>query len=146
MWKWLATGALLLSFLGGVACSQSNAPAVQSTPTTSPSAPTVAATASSPVVTGSGNPDIGKALISSKGCIACHTIQSIPTARGTIGPALDGVASREKIAGGNLSFNDADLRRWLTDPPAVKQDTVMPNLGLTDAEMTDIIAFLKTLE
>lgn len=35
------------------------------------------------------------------------------------------------------------LRRWLTDPAAIKPETKMPALALSDAELADLIAFLN---
>src|SRR4051794_2372861 len=42
----------------------------------------------------SGNADSGKALFASKGCITCHTLSAVPGANGTIGPNLNGIASK----------------------------------------------------
>lgn len=98
---------------------------------------------------GPGSPEAGKQLVTSKGCIACHTIQQIPEARGTVGPVLDGVGDpndRPKIAGGTLDNTPENLRRWLSDPPAAKPGTVMPNLGLTRQEIGHLVAFLQTLK
>jgi cytochrome c1 len=35
------------------------------------------------------------------------------------------------------------VRVWLKDPPALKPDTQMPNLGLSSEEIEALIAFLK---
>ena len=39
-----------------------------------------------------------------------------------------------------------DLKKWVLNPPAVKPGTAMPNVGLTDDEATNIVAFLETLK
>jgi cytochrome c1 len=86
-------------------------------------------------------------LIQQKGCPACHTIPGIPGANGTIGPNLGGVASRPTIAGGVVQNNGPDdIKRWIMNPPALKPGTIMPNLGLTDQEATNIVAYLETLK
>jgi cytochrome c2 len=86
-------------------------------------------------------------LIVQKGCPACHTISGIPGAAGTVGPNLDGVASRTTIAGGAVANNGPDdLKKWILDPPANKPGTAMPKLGLTDDEATKIVAYLETLK
>lgn len=77
----------------------------------------------------------GKKLFVAKGCTACHVAPGIPEAVGTIGPSLAGVASRPTIAGGNLPTSAENIKKWLKDPAAVKPDTQMPNLALTDAEV-----------
>jgi len=104
---------------------------------------------SGPIAAGPGSPDAGKQLVTSKGCIACHTIQQVPEARGTVGPVLDGVGDpigRPKIAGGTLDNTPENLRRWLRDPPAAKPGTMMPNLSLTPQEISHLLAFLQTLK
>lgn len=88
----------------------------------------------------------GATLIQQKGCGACHTIQGIPGATGTIGPNLAGVASRPTIAGGSVPNNGPDdLKRWILNPPGVKPGTAMPNLGLSDDEATKIVSYLEML-
>jgi cytochrome c oxidase subunit II len=96
---------------------------------------------------GGGDPAVGAQLIVQKGCVGCHTIPGIPLATGTIGPNLGGVASRNRIAGGAVPNNGPqDLKAWIMDPPALKPGTIMPNLGLTDQEATNIVAYLETLK
>jgi len=86
-------------------------------------------------------------IIAQKGCGGCHVIPGIPGASGTVGPNLSGVASRTRIAGGAVPNNGPDdLKRWISNPPAVKPGTIMPNTGLTDAEASTVVAFLETLK
>lgn len=66
-------------------------------------------------------------------CVSCHAVEGYG---GKVGPALDGVADR---------FDVAYLRRWISDPNAVKPGTAMPNLGLGAADLDAITAFLSTL-
>ena len=96
-----------------------------------------------------GSPEQGKKLVGEKGCIACHTINQIPEARGAVGPQLDGVGdaqNRPKIAGGVLANTPDNLRKWLSDPPAAKPGTLMPNLSLSPQEIEHLVAFLQTLK
>jgi cytochrome c oxidase subunit II len=96
---------------------------------------------------GGGDPTVGAMLIPQKGCGGCHIIPGIAGASGTIGPNLGGVASRTRIAGGALPNNGPDdLKAWIMNPPALKPGTIMPNLGLTDQEATNIVAYLETLK
>lgn len=88
----------------------------------------------------------GRALFVSKGCVACHTVQGVPGATGKVGPELTGVASRPTIAGGVLETTPDNLKRWLKNPPGVKPGTAMPNLGLSDEEVDNLVAFLLTLK
>lgn len=94
-----------------------------------------------------GDPTVGAQLIASNACPTCHTIPGIQGANGTIGPNLGGVASRTTIAGGAVPNNGpADLKAWIMNPPGLKPGTIMPNLGLTDDQATNIVAYLETLK
>jgi cytochrome c oxidase subunit 2 len=88
----------------------------------------------------------GRELFLSLPCTGCHTIQGT-TARGKVGPELTHVASKKSIAGGLLSpVDEANLSKWLKNPPAVKPDTKMPNLNLSDQQITDLVQYLLTLK
>lgn len=63
-------------------------------------------------------------------CTGCH---SLGGKGGAVGPALDGVGSR---------FNEADLRKWIADPQAVKPGTAMPKLPLSQEDLDALIPFL----
>lgn len=65
-------------------------------------------------------------------CQGCHAIGG---KGGTVGPALDGVASR---------FTQDKLDQWLKDPQAVKPGTPMPNLALDDGTRAQLVAWLMT--
>ena len=95
-----------------------------------------------------GNADNGKQLFATKGCIACHVAPGVPGASGTIGPNLTGIgdpARRPQLAG-SLPNTDDNLKRWIKDPQGVKSGTMMPNLNLSDAEVSDLVTFLETLK
>ncbi len=91
-------------------------------------------------VTG-GEAGRGKAAIERYGCPACHTIPGIPGYGANVGPPLGRLASRAYLAGvlPNLPPN---LVRWLRDPQAVAPRTVMPNLGVSEADARDMAAYL----
>lgn len=94
-----------------------------------------------------GDANNGKALMTSKGCIACHVAQGVPGAVGTIGPTLNGlgdVTKRPTLASGEPN-TPANIKGWIKDPQAKKPGTQMPNLGLSDKEADDLTAFLLTL-
>jgi len=84
-------------------------------------------------------------LFKSKGCIGCHMAPGIPEAKGTIGPDLEGLASRGQVAG-VLDLNLANLTKWIQNPPAIKPGTVMPALGLSDADVKTLVVWLLTLK
>jgi cytochrome c oxidase subunit 2 len=76
-------------------------------------------------------------------CVGCHTIRDV--SGGVVGPDLTHFGSRATIAGGMLANTPDDLARWLKDPPAVKPGSLMPNLGLSDADVATLVAYLRSL-
>ncbi len=88
----------------------------------------------------------GRETFLSLACTGCHTVQGT-TAAGKVGPDLSHVASKKSIAAGALSpVNEETLTRWIKNPPAVKPGTLMPNLGLSDEQLHDIVQWLLTLK
>jgi nitric oxide reductase subunit C len=67
-------------------------------------------------------------------CVACHTLEG---QGGTVGPTLDGIGDRRDI-----EF----LRKWLSDPLSIKPDSKMPKLPLTEADITELSAFLSQIK
>ena len=87
--------------------------------------------------------DAGKRIVTQGPCAACHTIANTP-AQGKVGPALDGIASRQ-IAG-VLPFSRENVKKWVPNPPAVKPGTAMPPYSLKDQYLDAIAAYLETLK
>jgi cytochrome c oxidase subunit 2 len=78
-------------------------------------------------------------------CSSCHAISGTK-AEGDIGPNLTHVGSRTHIAAGVLENNEANLRTWLKNPDAVKPGSKMPNLNLSDEQITTLVAYLQSLK
>ena len=87
----------------------------------------------------------GAAAVSRHGCPACHTIAGIANARGLAGPPLTGIAKRLYI-GGVLPNTPENMIRWIRDPKAIDEKTVMPVLGISTQDATDIAAYLYSIE
>ena len=92
----------------------------------------------------------GLAAFNAAGCVACHTVSGISTA--TVGPVLDGIASRagDRIAG--LSAEEY-IRESILEPNAYVVDgftegMMLQTFGeiLTNDEIDNLITFLLTLE
>ncbi|MEE9165852.1 MAG: c-type cytochrome [Candidatus Neomarinimicrobiota bacterium] len=90
-----------------------------------------------------GDPQRGRDLVNSVGCLGCHRMESEPsgeetslqTLRRDHGPNLIGLGSKSSPL---WVFN------WLKEPERYFPETKMPNLRLTDREASDITAFLMT--
>ncbi|WP_254598486.1 c-type cytochrome [Achromobacter piechaudii] len=83
----------------------------------------------------------GRALVVSRGCLACHAIPTVRGPSSAVGPPLGEIGSQAYLTG-LLPNTPANLVRWLMDPPAINPRTAMPNVGLTQTEAQDIAAFL----
>ncbi len=78
--------------------------------------------------------DLGKRLYWNKyGCNACHQVAE---KGGLVGPALDRAGFR---------LNSTWVYRWIKYPQAMKAETRMPNLGLSDADAKAVTLYLATL-
>ncbi len=79
------------------------------------------------------------------GCVACHTIDGTQ-ARGLVGPNLTRMGARGTIAAGTLENTPDNAARWLRDPEAVKPGSKMPNLHLSESEISALVAFLESMK
>ncbi|MDH5804713.1 MAG: cytochrome c oxidase subunit II [Gemmatimonadota bacterium] len=79
----------------------------------------------------------------SNSCIACHAVQGVSA--GILGPNLNHVGDRSMIAGGLIENTDENLASWLRDPVAIKPGSLMPNIGLSEDEITALVAYLRSL-
>jgi cytochrome c oxidase subunit II len=86
----------------------------------------------------------GLALFTAKGCAGCHTVAGV--SQGKVGPDLTHLQARTTFAGSMFALNEENLGTWLADPPGVKPGSLMPDLGLTDEEIAQLIAYLETLQ
>ncbi len=78
--------------------------------------------------------ELGKRLYTNKyGCNGCHAIGG---EGGKVGPALDRAGFR---------LNPTWVYRWIKNPQAMKPETRMPALGLSDADAKAVTMYLGTL-
>ncbi len=94
-----------------------------------------------------GDPERGKTAFLTGPCVACHTIAG-PAAQGKVAPReMTKFAAYPTIAQvDGFAVNHDNLVKWLTNPPAVKPGTAMPNLTLKKQEIEDLAAYLLTLK
>jgi len=86
-------------------------------------------------------------------CVGCHGIVGVnlnsytdPKAALLIGPNLTHFGSRDLIAGGVLPNTPANLATWLASPQTVKPGVDMPDLGLSQAQINALVAYLESLK
>jgi cytochrome c len=92
-----------------------------------------------------GDPQRGREMIRAYGCQSCHTIPGVRGANGLVGPPLNHIARRVYIAG-ILPNSPDNLMRWIQNPQAaIQQPTAMPNMGISEADARDIVAYLYKL-
>ncbi len=111
-----------------------------------------------------GDAEAGRALLSKGGggCVACHTILGNPTMMGVVGPNLTHIGSRSTIAAGLFPNDTKHLSLWIKNARWMKPGVLMPTLGafqrdpvtgqtipqtgLTDQQIADIVAYLQALK
>jgi cytochrome c oxidase subunit 2 len=78
-------------------------------------------------------------------CGKCHAIG--PGGEGPrFAPDLTHLAERSTLGAGVLPNTPADLTRWLREPQAIKPGCHMPDTGLTEAQVGDLVAYFETLQ
>ncbi|MEW6280422.1 MAG: cytochrome c [Candidatus Eremiobacterota bacterium] len=91
--------------------------------------------------TGGASAQDGKEIFSSK-CTACHTVGGGPK----VGPDLQGVTDRRERDWLKVQIQTPNVHHQQNDPVTLELrktfTTPMPNLGLSDAEVEALVAFL----
>ena len=83
-------------------------------------------------------------MVQRAGCGACHAIFGVPGAVGQVGPSLNGLDKRAEIAA-RLQNDPAAMRAWIQHPQAIQPGSGMPEMGLSDRDVRDVVAFLYTV-
>ena len=92
----------------------------------------------------------GPKILQAKGCLGCHTLDGSPK----IGPTFKGLPGRQQtvIAGGKeeeMVADEAFIRGHILNPRSstVKgYPPIMPQIPMTDEELTTVVAYLETLK
>jgi cytochrome c oxidase subunit 2 len=77
-------------------------------------------------------------------CASCHEIRGT-AAQATVGPDLTHLAGRSSLAGAMIPNNPHYLFDWISHPQSIKPGSRMPDLGLPQSDVQDIVAYLETL-
>ncbi len=86
----------------------------------------------------------GAATFRSMTCVSCHAISG-GTENARVAPDLTHIAARTTIGAGALPNTPAALAQWLHNPQEIKPGCHMPDAQLTDAQVSDLVAYLETL-
>jgi cytochrome c oxidase subunit 2 len=97
----------------------------------------------------------GHQLITTKACVACHTINGT-TMRGTLGPNLTRFGARRYVGAGAKPNTMENVVAWIRAPQSIKPGALMPGAregaagmpatGLTEDEINAIAAYLLSLK
>jgi cytochrome c oxidase subunit 2 len=87
----------------------------------------------------------GQRVFLREACADCHTIRGTP-ARGEVGPDLTHLASRSTLAALTIPNDREHLGSWIRDPQEAKPGNRMPALELSDRELADLLAYLRSLD
>ena len=86
----------------------------------------------------------GQRLFMGLQCASCHQIRGTP-AQATVGPDLTHLATRSTLAGASIPNDTGHLSAWIRDPQGIKPGSRMPDLGLTAAQVAQIVSYLQSL-
>jgi cytochrome c oxidase subunit II len=78
-------------------------------------------------------------------CALCHKVRG--TSAGAVsGPDLTHLMSRRTLAAGTLANDPGNLAGWIQVPQDLKPGSLMPNQLLSLQQLSDVLAYLETLQ
>ncbi len=86
----------------------------------------------------------GQRLFMSSQCASCHRIAGTP-AQATVGPDLSHLATRTTLAALTIPNDSPHLAAWITNPQAIKPGDRMPDLGLSQSQVSQLVSYLESL-
>ena len=86
----------------------------------------------------------GRMIFERAACANCHAVAGT-TAKGTFGPDLTHLMSRDTIASGAAPNRPDMLRRWIRDPSLIKPGCLMPAMQLNEQELGAVAAYMESL-
>jgi len=87
----------------------------------------------------------GEAFFQTATCANCHSIQGT-LAQGNVGPDLTHILSRNKMLGGMMPVNEANLYKWISNPQGVKPGSYMPNFVLSKDTLNALVHYIAQLK
>ena len=99
-----------------------------------------------PAAPGIGDAARGRQLAAQYGCNVCHVIPGVDGPQGSLGPSLQGLASRPTISLGAVQNTPENLATFIQDPATLNPQSSMPPSGVSEQDARDLAAFLLTLK
>lgn len=96
--------------------------------------PAAAAATTRSALVSAGAPATERPQVFNQMCTACHSLEG---KGGNVGPALDDVGARR---------NKDYITSWLKDPIAIKADSKMPKLPLSDGDINALAHYLSQMK
>lgn len=87
----------------------------------------------------------GKGLFQTRTCASCHTTDP-NNKEPNIGPNLAHFASRDSFLSNTAPLTKKNLEQWIKNPEKLKPGTKMPNLVLSEDEVTALVHYLEQLK
>ncbi len=87
----------------------------------------------------------GRELLARYHCGTCHSIPGVAAAQGQLAGSLQAYGRRSYIAG-RVANQPAALARWIADPESLVPGTLMPNMGASPSDASDMAAYLGGLK
>jgi cytochrome c oxidase subunit II len=86
----------------------------------------------------------GQRIFETTACVNCHAVAGT-SAKGTFGPDLTHLMSRQTIASGAAENTIGNLIAWIYNPDVIKPGCKMPSMGLSTEQSAEVATYLATL-
>ena len=87
----------------------------------------------------------GRETLLSLSCMNCHAIRGT-SAKGTFGPDLTHLMTRETLASGIMPNTTENVRTWVRNSQQLKPGSLMPSFTLSESELDKVVNYLTTLK
>lgn len=87
----------------------------------------------------------GQQVFLGSACVYCHNVEGT-NASGDLGPDLTHLGSRRTLGAGILEYSLGNVGLWVLDSHQYKPGNLMPAMDLSEQELGELLAYLKTLE
>lgn len=87
----------------------------------------------------------GQQIFLGSSCVYCHNVEGT-NASGNLGPDLTHLGSRRTLGAGIMEYSLGREALWVRDSHIFKPGNQMPAMNLTNAELSALMAYIRTLE